>query len=74
MYRSPILLTPFLADGSIDAAALGEFIARCYRDAGFSQAAIDSGAVILTGEAIKRKWPRFSSSGKDFCSYPGWCP
>ena len=34
VWRSPILLTPFLPDGTIDAHALGEFIARCYRDAG----------------------------------------
>src|SRR5579871_2518420 len=55
VWRSPILLTPFLPDGSIDARALGDFIARCYADAGFSQADVDSGAVILTGEAIKKK-------------------
>ena len=41
VWRSPILLTPFLPDGTIDAAALGEFIRRCYRDAGFTQSEID---------------------------------
>src|ERR1700739_4056351 len=55
VWRSPILLTPFLPDGTIDAEALGAFIRGCYADAGFTQSAIDSGAVILTGEAIKRK-------------------
>jgi ethanolamine utilization protein EutA len=55
LWRSPILLTPFLPDGTIDAAELGEFIRRCYRDAGLTQSEIDSGAVILTGEAIQRK-------------------
>jgi ethanolamine utilization protein EutA (predicted chaperonin) len=55
VWRSPIMLTPFLADGSIDAAALGAFIAQCYREAGFDRDDVDSGAVILTGEAIKRK-------------------
>src|SRR6516165_2507806 len=54
-WRSPILLTPFLPDGLIDADALGTFIETCYRDAGFTQDQIDCGAVILTGEAIKRK-------------------
>ena len=29
VWRSPILLTPFLADGLIDAAVLGGFIDRC---------------------------------------------
>jgi ethanolamine utilization protein EutA len=77
VYRSPIMLTPFLADGLIDAAALGEFIARCYRHAGFSQAAIDSGAVILTGEAIKRKNARAidelfaAQAGKFVCASAG---
>ena len=37
VWRSPILLTPFLPDGTIDAHALGEFIRRCYRDAGLTQ-------------------------------------
>src|ERR1035437_5492294 len=37
VWRSPILLTPFLSDGTIDALALGEFIGRCYGDAGFTQ-------------------------------------
>jgi ethanolamine utilization protein EutA len=55
VWRSPIMLTPFLPDGTIDAAALGDFIAQCYRDAGLARDDVDSGAVILTGEAIKRR-------------------
>jgi ethanolamine utilization protein EutA len=55
VWRSPIMLTPFLPDGAIDAAKLGAFIADCYRDAGFAREDVDSGAVILTGEAIKRR-------------------
>ena len=55
VWRSPILITPFRADDLIDAAILGDFIDRCYRDAGFTKDQIDGGAVILTGEAIKRK-------------------
>src|SRR5262249_57316761 len=31
------------------------FISKSYRDAGFARHDIDSGAVILTGEAIKRR-------------------
>jgi ethanolamine utilization protein EutA len=54
VWRSPILLTPFLPDGTIDAHALGHFIHHAYEDAGFSRGDIDSGAVILTGEAIKK--------------------
>src|SRR5580704_756661 len=55
VWRSPIMLTPFLPDGTIDAAKLGAFIADCYRDAGMAREDVDSGAVILTGEAIKRR-------------------
>jgi ethanolamine utilization protein EutA len=54
LWRSPIMLTPFLPDGTIDAAALGAFIETAYRDAGITRADVDSGAVILTGEAIKK--------------------
>jgi ethanolamine utilization protein EutA len=55
LWKSPILLTPFARDGTIDAAALGDFIARSYRHAGIDPEAVDTGAVILTGEAIKRR-------------------
>jgi ethanolamine utilization protein EutA len=54
VWRSPIMLTPFTDRGSIDAEKLGSFIEQCYRDAGVAPDAIDSGAVILTGEAIKK--------------------
>jgi ethanolamine utilization protein EutA len=55
LWRSPIMLTPFLLDGTIDAAALGAFIEKSYKEAGIARAEVDSGAVILTGEAIKKK-------------------
>ena len=77
VWRSPILLTPFLPDGTIDAAELGEFIGCCYRDAGVKQSEIDSGAVILTGEAIKRKNARAidelfaADAGKFVCATAG---
>jgi ethanolamine utilization protein EutA len=77
VWRSPILLTPFLPDETIDAFALGEFIRRSYRDAGFAQSDVDSGAVILTGEAIKRKNARAidelfaGEAGKFVCATAG---
>src|SRR5690242_13842642 len=55
LWRSPIALTPFLADGAIDVKELVRFIQEAYHQAGIARADIDSGAVILTGEAIKRK-------------------
>src|SRR5438874_1183694 len=54
LHRSPILLTPYRADNTIDAAALDSFVQHAYADAGLTPADVDSGAIILTGEAIKR--------------------
>jgi ethanolamine utilization protein EutA len=77
VWRSPILLTPFLPDGTIDARALGEFVRDCYGDAGFARGDVDSGAVILTGEAIKRKNARAidelfaEEAGKFVCATAG---
>jgi len=77
LWKSPILLTPFLADGSIDARALGHFVDACYDKAGLHPGAIDTGAVILTGEAIKRSNARaiadlFAAEGGKFvCASAG---
>src|ERR1700754_946845 len=77
IWRSPIMLTPFLPDGSIDAKALEHFIHHAYHDAGLKRSDVDSGAVILTGEAIKRKNARAideifaKESGKFVCATAG---
>jgi len=77
VWRSPIMLTPFLPDGTIDAKKLGHFIQRAYHDAGFSRGDIDSGAVILTGEAIKKTNARAidelfaAEAGKFVCATAG---
>jgi ethanolamine utilization protein EutA len=54
LWQSPILLTPYLPDYTIDVDELGDFLGGCYAYAGIEPGDIDSGAVILTGEAIKR--------------------
>ena len=77
IWRSPIMLTPFLPDGAIDAHALEHFVHQAYRDAGLRRGDIDSGAVILTGEAIKRQNARAIDeifaveSGKFVCATAG---
>ncbi|HVA15600.1 MAG TPA: ethanolamine ammonia-lyase reactivating factor EutA, partial [Stellaceae bacterium] len=77
LWRSPIMLTPFLPDGTIDAQSLARFIDRAYQDAGFARGDIDSGAVILTGEAIKRRNARAidelfaDEAGKFVCATAG---
>ncbi len=55
LWRSPILLTPYLPDNTIDVGFLQKFIEAGYKEAGLKRDDIDSGAVILTGEALKRK-------------------
>lgn len=54
VHESEVLLTPYLDDTSIDAAALGAFIDRQYALAKLEPAAIDTGALILTGVAVRR--------------------
>src|SRR5258705_8137079 len=56
-YQSDILLTPFLKEGeeTIDAQALGAFIERQYKDAKVDPDEIDTGALILTGVAVRRR-------------------
>ncbi len=77
LWRSPIMLTPFVSDDTIDAHSLAHFIDQCYRDAGLTRGDIDSGAVILTGEAIKRKNARAiddlfaDEAGKFVCATAG---
>jgi len=53
-FQSDILLTPYAAEDSIDADALGAFIDRQYRDAKVDPDEIDAGALILTGVAVRR--------------------
>ncbi len=52
--RSPILLTPFSGDWNIEAAPLEKLIASTFQAAGLSREEIDTGAVIITGEAARR--------------------
>jgi len=54
-YQSDILLTPYSAADTIDAEALGAFLERQYQDAKVDPGEIDTGALILTGVAVRRK-------------------
>jgi len=53
-HESRILLTPYTGENTIDAEALGRFIAEEYRAAGVEPDEIDTGALILTGVAARR--------------------
>jgi ethanolamine utilization protein EutA len=54
LYQSPVALTPYATDGLIDKEALGAIIDAAYAEANLTPAQIDTGAVILTGEALRR--------------------
>src|ERR1700744_6226411 len=54
LWRSPILLTPYVSDNTIDVKKLATFFDSAFVEAGLTRDKIDSGAVILTGEALKR--------------------
>jgi ethanolamine utilization protein EutA len=55
IYQSPISLTPYLNEHQMDARALGDIIDRAYEAAGLHPDQVDAGAVILTGEALRRE-------------------
>jgi ethanolamine utilization protein EutA len=54
LYESDVLLTPYASDLTIDASALRTFIDAQYATAGVSSEEIDTGALILTGVAVRR--------------------
>ena len=55
LHQAPITLTPYLEGEDIDAEALGAFIDASFESAGLTRAEIDTGALILTGVAVRRR-------------------
>jgi ethanolamine utilization protein EutA len=55
VHESEVLLTPYSQDGTIDADALRVFVDRQYALAGVAPGQIDTGALILTGVAVRRR-------------------
>lgn len=71
LHQSDVLLTPYSADETIDADALGQFISEQYVKAGLKAEEIDTGALILTGVAVRRRNARaigelFAAQGGKF--------
>ena len=55
LYLSPVHLTPYIAGRErVDDQALGRLVDTAYQEAGLTPRDIDTGAIILTGEAIRR--------------------
>ena len=55
LHRSKIILTPYVSGTLIDTERLAAFIHDAYREAGFSPSDVDTGAVVITGEALKKE-------------------
>ncbi|HEY3074254.1 MAG TPA: ethanolamine ammonia-lyase reactivating factor EutA, partial [Burkholderiales bacterium] len=55
LYESPVALTPYASEVRIDEQAIGTIIDDAYAAAGIHPDAIDTGSVILTGEALRRE-------------------
>jgi ethanolamine utilization protein EutA len=76
-FRSDIMLTPYLSGTSIDIEKVKRFIEDAYHKAGLRPDEIDTGAVIITGEALKKEnaqpiveyFAKFS--GKFICAAAG---
>ena len=55
LFQSPVALTPYSSDVRIDETALAAIIDEAYVSAGIKAQEIDTGVVILTGEALRRE-------------------
>jgi ethanolamine utilization protein EutA len=55
LYQSPVALTPYVSDVRIDERAIGEIIDDAYTGARIHPDEVDTGSVILTGEALRRE-------------------
>jgi ethanolamine utilization protein EutA len=71
LHEAPIQLTPYAEGDTIDAEKLGAFIEESYQSAGIKRSEVDTGALILTGVAVRRSNARaigdlFSSEAGKF--------
>jgi ethanolamine utilization protein EutA len=77
LYRSPILLTPYQSSTMIDVDQLETFFDDQYRQAGYTPDQIDTGAVVITGEALTKENAQpiaelfAAHSGKFICASAG---
>ncbi|MGZ5061423.1 MAG: ethanolamine ammonia-lyase reactivating factor EutA [Usitatibacter sp.] len=55
LHQSPVVLTPYQSETRIDERAVGDIVDAAYTAANIHPDQIDTGAVILTGEALRRE-------------------
>lgn len=76
-YRSPILLTPYSSPTRIDVDRLAAFVAAQYGAAGLTPEQVDTGVVVITGEALNKENARpiaelfARQSGRFICASAG---
>lgn len=77
IWASPVVLTPYLSATLIDFEKLRAWIEESYAEAAFSPKDIDTGAVVLTGEALTKDNARpileyfAQAAGKFVCASAG---
>lgn len=54
-FRSRVVLTPYASPHEIDTAGVARFVGEAYEAAGVGRSEIDTGAVIITGEAALKE-------------------
>jgi ethanolamine utilization protein EutA len=55
IYRSPIYFTPIQENNWIDAEAIIKIIERAYLEAGLQKDEVETGALIITGETVRKE-------------------
>jgi len=76
-YLSDVFMTPFKGSYSIVVKRLSSILNRIYEDAGFALGEVDTGAIIITGEAARRRNSRkiidlfANQMGKFVCAIAG---
>ena len=54
-YRSPVYFTPLLDENRVDGEKIREIVEQEYKKAGITRQAVDTGAVIVTGETSRKE-------------------
>jgi ethanolamine utilization protein EutA len=67
LFQSPVSLTPYESATRISNEGLGRILDQAYEAAGLSPDDIDAGAVILTGEALRREFS--GNRGNDIAAW-----
>ena len=55
IYKSPIYETPLLNMEQIDAEGINKLVEKSYEEAGLTEADVDTGAIIITGETARKR-------------------